>query len=138
MIAATSQEITVRELAAKMSDDGSMNVQIVDGEEGISHPDIRILAATALSLLELDGTAPPYYCTAEFSGRLASGETNFVEIATCKSKNQTPHLLRMKAETERDRLCTTVGRLEETRAAAHEFAQVRAESDWDHIRDILA
>jgi hypothetical protein len=98
--AAVSQEVTIKELSAKMDDDGSLNVKIVSGEKGISHPGIRVLAAAALSLLEIDGTVPPNYRTAEMSGKLASGETYFVEVAACKSKNQTPHKLRMKAESE--------------------------------------
>ena len=98
--AAVSQDVTIKELSAKLADDGSMNVKIVSGEIGISHPGIRVLAAAALSLLEIDGTVPPNYRTAEMSGKLASGETYFVEVAACKSKNQTPHKLRMKAEAE--------------------------------------
>jgi cell division protein FtsB len=109
--AAVSQDVTIKELSAKMDDDGSMNVQIVIGDRGISHPGIRVLAAAALSLLELDGTVPPNYRTAEMSGKLASGETYFVEVAACKSKNQTPHKLRMKAEAERDALKDEVARL---------------------------
>ena len=139
LAAATNQEITVRELAAKM-DDGSMNIQIVAGEEGISHPGIRILAAAALSLLELDGTVPPNYRTAEMSGTLASGETYFVEIAACKSKSQTPHKLRMKAESECDVLRARIERLEGASAEVREFARVRAQSDcdWDHVYDVLS
>lgn len=103
LAAAADQELTIRELAAKMDDDGSINVQIVSGEEGISHPGIRVLAAAAMSLLELDGTVPPNYRTASFSLEPAGGfDTYFVEMASCKSKNQTPHELRMKAEKERD------------------------------------
>ena len=109
--AAVSQDVTIKELSAKMDDDGSMNVQIVIGDRGISHPGIRVLAAAALSLLELAGTVPPNYRTAEMSGKLASGETYFVEVAACKSKNQTPHKLRMKAEAERDALKDEVARL---------------------------
>jgi len=140
LAAATNQEITIRELAAKMSDDGSMNIQIVAGEEGISHPGIRILAAAALSLLEIDGTVPPNYRTAEMSGTLASGDRYFVEIAACKSKNQTPHKLRMKAEAECDALRATVERLKDANAEVLEFARVRAESDcdWDHICGVLS
>lgn len=109
--AAVSQEVTIKELSAKMADDGSMNVQIISGEKGISHPGIRVLAAAALSLLEIDGTVPPNYRTAETSGKLASGETYFVEMAACKSENQTPHKLRMKAEAECDALKDEVARL---------------------------
>jgi hypothetical protein len=136
---AVSHEFTIRELAAKMADDGSMNVQIISGERGISHPGIRVLAAAALSLLELDGTVPPNYRTAEMSGRLASGETYFVEVAACKSENQTPHKLRMKAEAERDALTATVERLEGEIAEAVEFARVRVEDDcdWDAVHAIL-
>jgi hypothetical protein len=70
-----------------------------------------VLAAAALSLLEIDGTVPPNYRTAEMSGKLASGETYFVEMAACKSENQTPHKLRMKAEAECDALKDEVARL---------------------------
>ncbi len=135
--AAVSQDVTIKELAAKMADDGSMNVQIEIGERGISHPGIRVLAAAALSLLELDGTVPPNYRTAEMSGKLASGETYFVEVAACKSKNQTPHKLRMKAEAERDELRAVVERLKGTIAEAAEFARVRVDCDWDAAYDML-
>ncbi len=140
LAAATNQEITIRELAAKMSDDGSMNIQIVAGEEGISHPGIRILAAAALSLLEIDGTVPPNYRTAEMSGKLASGDRYFVEIAACRSNDQTPHKLRMKAESECDALRARIERLEGASAAVREFARVRAQSDcdWDHVYDVLS
>lgn len=137
--AAVSQDVSIKELSAKMSDDGSMNVQIINGEKGISHPGIRILAAAALSLLEFDGIVPPNYRTVEMSGTLASGETYFVEIAACKSKKQTPHKLRMKAEAEKDWLGARVERLEGTIAEVVEFARVRVESDcdWDTVHDML-
>lgn len=138
--AAAHQELTIRELAAKMKDDGSINVQIVSGEEGISHPGIRVLAAAAISLLEIDGSVPPNYRTAGFTLKPAGGcETYVVEMASCKSEAQSPHALRMKAEAERDALKAEVEQLIGIIAKAAEFSRVRVESDcdWDTVHDML-
>ena len=135
LLAATRQDVMIRDLAAKMHDDGSINVQITAGEEGISHPGIRILAAAALSLLELDGELPPNYRTAQMSGRLASGDEYFVEMAACRSKTQTPHELRMKAETEIESLRAEITRLESLISAPREdVLEIEFQEAWNKIR----
>lgn len=114
---AVSQEIEVSELAASFNARGA-EVKFVSGQPGISHPGIRVLAAAAMSMLSIDPVSPPNYQSAGFSGTLASGESYIVEVASCKSEAQTPHALRMKAETEAGELREKLARCERELAEA--------------------
>lgn len=122
---AFSDEVSVREISMKMVGN-ALEGHAVFADD--AHPAIKILAAAALSLLELDGTVPENYRTASLHGRLRDNEGEyFLEIASCRSADQTPHNLRMRAEAKvgaarAEALAEVVAKLERIHSQVTAFA----------------